>query len=167
MANLKNSQSLITGLFQLSLNRFLWKWYLVGFLATQVLKQVLNWIGQGHQRSAQGICDTEQVQCCIKIFIQNTVQMIIIQKIIIWPVRPHARCHCNPQKSAACISASKAEKRRTALLATRTVPCDAILEDFVAFKHPSYLQPEKQMKTTYQSNFLCKFYYFFSPNFIF
>ena len=41
----------------------------------------------------------------------------------------------------------KAAKRRTALLGTLTAPCDAILEDFVAFKHPSYLQPEKQMQT--------------------
>ena len=41
------------------------------------------------------------------------------------------------------------EKNRTALLATRTAPCDAILEDFVAFKHPSHLQPEKQVETTH------------------
>ena len=38
-----------------------------------------------------------------------------------------------------------------------TVPCDAILEDFVACRHPSYLQPEKQMQTTYWINCLSKF----------
>ena len=45
---------------------------------------------------------------------------------------------------AVCISAGRAGKGPTALLATRTAPCNAILEDFVAFKHLSYLQPEKQ-----------------------
>ena len=30
-----------------------------------------------------------------------------------------------------------------------TAPCDAIIEHFVAFNHPSYLQPEKQMETIY------------------
>ena len=40
-------------------------------------------------------------------------------------------------------------KSRTALLGARTAPCHAILKDFVALKHPSYLQPEKQMETTW------------------
>ena len=44
------------------------------------------------------------------------------------------------------ISASGAGKSHKALLGTRIAPCDAILEDFVTFKHPSYLQPEKQMQ---------------------
>jgi len=34
-----------------------------------------------------------------------------------------------------------------ALLGTRTTPCDAILEDFVAFKHATNLQAEKQWQT--------------------
>ena len=45
-------------------------------------------------------------------------------------------------------------------LGTRTAPCDAILEHSIAFKHPTYLQPEKQiMQTTfmYYINYLCKF----------
>ena len=46
-------------------------------------------------------------------------------------------------------SASRTGKSHTALLGTRTDPCDAILGDFVAFKHPSNLQPEKQMQTAY------------------
>ena len=50
---------------------------------------------------------------------------------------------------AVRIRASRAGKSRTALLGTRTDPCDAILGDFVAFKHPSNLQPENQMQTTY------------------
>ena len=40
------------------------------------------------------------------------------------------------------ISASRAGKIRTALLRMRTSPYDGVLEDFVAFKHPSYLLPE-------------------------
>ena len=47
------------------------------------------------------------------------------------------------------ISASRARKSREALPGTHTAPCDAILGDFVAFKHPINLQPEKQMQTTY------------------
>ena len=35
------------------------------------------------------------------------------------------------------INANRAGKSRAALLGTRTVPCDAILGDFVAFKHSS------------------------------
>ena len=58
---------------------------------------------------------------------------------------------------AVRICASRAGKSRTALLGTRTALCDAILEDFVAFTHPSYLEPEKQMQTTYLINCLCKF----------
>ena len=50
----------------------------------------------------------------------------------------------NPRMIAVRISASRAGKSRTALLGTRTAPCDAILEDFVVFKHPSNLQTEKQ-----------------------
>ena len=50
---------------------------------------------------------------------------------------------------AVRISASRAGKSRTTQLATLTAPCDAILDDFVAFKHPSYLQLEEQMQTTY------------------
>ena len=39
---------------------------------------------------------------------------------------------------------------RTTLLETGTATRDAVfLGDFVAFKHPSYLQPEKQTQTTY------------------
>ena len=62
----------------------------------------------------------------------------------ILPVRPRARFQYS-------ISASRAvlEKAVRPLLGTRTAPCDAILEDSVAFKHPSYLQPETQMQTTY------------------
>ena len=55
----------------------------------------------------------------------------------------------NPRVRAVRISASRVGKSRTALLGTRTAPCDTILGDFVAFKHPSNLQPEKQMQTTY------------------
>ena len=44
------------------------------------------------------------------------------------------------------ISASRAGKSRMALLETGTAPCDAIVEDFVAFKHPSFLQPESRCK---------------------
>ena len=55
----------------------------------------------------------------------------------------------NARMRAVRISASRAGKSRTALLGTRTAPCDAILGDFVAFKHPSNLQPEKQMQTAY------------------
>ena len=58
---------------------------------------------------------------------------------------------------AVRISTSGAGKSCKALLGTRTAPCDAILGDFVAFKQPSYFQPEKQMQTTYQTKFLCKF----------
>ena len=58
---------------------------------------------------------------------------------------------------AVRIGASRAGKSRTALLGTRTAPYDGVLEDFVAFKHPSYLLPAKKMQTTYQINFLCKF----------
>ena len=54
----------------------------------------------------------------------------------------------NPRTRAVRISAIRAGKSRTALLGTRTVPCDAISGDFVAFKHPSYLQPEKQIQKT-------------------
>ena len=43
------------------------------------------------------------------------------------------------------ISVSRAGKSHTALLGTHTAPCDAILGDFVAFKNPSDLQPEKQI----------------------
>ena len=55
----------------------------------------------------------------------------------------------NPCMRAVRISASTAGKSRMALLGTRTAPCDAILRNFVPFKHPSNLQPEKQMQTTY------------------
>ena len=58
-------------------------------------------------------------------------------------------CWENARLRAVRISASRAGKSRTALPGTRTAPCDAILGDFVAFKHPSNLQPEKQMQTTY------------------
>ena len=51
--------------------------------------------------------------------------------------------------TAVRMSASRAGKSGTALLGTRTAPCDAILEDFVAFKHLSYLQAEKEMQTTF------------------
>ena len=61
-----------------------------------------------------------------------------------------------PPMRAVRISARRAGKSRTALLGTHTAPCDAILEEFVAFKHPSYLKPEKQMPTTCEVNFLCK-----------
>ena len=54
----------------------------------------------------------------------------------------------NPRMRAVRISASRAGKSRTALLGTRTAPCDVILGDFVAFNHPSKLQPEKEMQTT-------------------
>ena len=50
---------------------------------------------------------------------------------------------------AVRISASRAGKSRTALLRTGTAPRDAIIGDFVAFKHPSNLQPEKQLQKTY------------------
>ena len=51
---------------------------------------------------------------------------------------------------AVRISASRAGKSRTALLETGTATCDAVfLADFFTFKHPSYLQQEKQMQTTY------------------
>ena len=39
----------------------------------------------------------------------------------------------NARMRAVRISAGRAGKSRTALLGTRTAPCDAILEDFVAF----------------------------------
>ena len=55
----------------------------------------------------------------------------------------------NPRMRGVRISASRAGKSRTALLETRTAPYDAVLEDFVAFKHPSYLLPAKKMQTTY------------------
>ena len=55
----------------------------------------------------------------------------------------------NPRMRAVRISASRAGKSRTALLGTRTAPCNASLGDFVAFKHPSNLQLEKQMQTRY------------------
>ena len=58
------------------------------------------------------------------------------------------------------INANRAGKSRAALLGTRTVPCDAILGDFVAFKHSSYLQPEKQIQTTLRYVFLCKLSFF-------
>ena len=32
---------------------------------------------------------------------------------------------------------------------TYTAPCDVILKDFIAFTHAKYVQPEKQMQTTY------------------
>ena len=50
---------------------------------------------------------------------------------------------------AVHISARRAGKSGTALLGTRTAPCDAILGQVVAFKHPSNLQLEKQMQTIY------------------
>ena len=53
----------------------------------------------------------------------------------------------NSRMRAVRISASRAGKSRTALLRTGTAPRDAIIGDFVAFKHdPSNLQPEKQCK---------------------
>ena len=63
----------------------------------------------------------------------------------------------NPRMRAVRVSASRTGKSRSALLRTRarrararTSPCNAAsLEDFVAFKHPRYLQPEKQMQPTY------------------
>ena len=83
---------------------------------------------------------------------------------IIWPVRPRAislqNYWENPRMRAVRISAIRAGKNRMALLGTRTAPCDAILGDFVAFKLPSNLQPEKQMQTTYYINFLCRFLFF-------
>ena len=54
----------------------------------------------------------------------------------------------NPRMRAVRISPSGAGKSRTALLGTHTAPCDAILGDFVAFKYPGKLQPEKEMQTT-------------------
>ena len=55
-----------------------------------------------------------------------------------------------PRMRAVRISARRAGKsRRTALLGTLTAPCDAILGDFVSFKHPSNLQSEKKMQTRY------------------
>ena len=45
----------------------------------------------------------------------------------------------------------RAGKSRTALLGTRTARCDEILGDFVAFKHPSNLQSEKQMPNIFPS----------------
>ena len=71
------------------------------------------------------------------------------------PLPWHAKCSLavavrkNHRMRAVRLSASRAEKDPTALLGTRTAPCDAISQDFVSFKHPSYLQPEKQMQTTY------------------
>ena len=67
----------------------------------------------------------------------------------------------NPRMRAVRISASRAGKSRTALLGTCTSPRDAILGVFVAFKHPSNLQLEKQMQTTYYINFLCIFLFFY------
>ena len=43
----------------------------------------------------------------------------------------------------------RAVKSCAALLGTRTAECNAIFGHFVAFKHPSNLQPVKQMQTTY------------------
>ena len=58
---------------------------------------------------------------------------------------------------AVRISERRPRKRRTALRGTYTiVPCDAILEDFVAFKQPTYAQPEKQLQHI-RDIFLCKF----------
>ena len=51
------------------------------------------------------------------------------------------------------ISASRAGKSRTSLLGTCTAVCDEILKDFVAPKHLSYLQSEKQTQTALQINF--------------
>ena len=66
--------------------------------------------------------------------------------------------HCETiWKIPVRMSESRAGKSLTALLGTRTAPCDAILEDFVACKHSSYLQPQKQMQTTYEINCLSKF----------
>ena len=59
---------------------------------------------------------------------------------------------------AVRINASRAGKSRKALLGTHTAPCDAILEDFVAFTQPIYLQPEKQINANkILIKFLCKF----------
>ena len=54
---------------------------------------------------------------------------------------------------AVRISASRSGKSRTALLGTQTAPCDAILGDFVAFKHPSNFTAKKANA----SNILDKF----------
>ena len=68
---------------------------------------------------------------------------------------------------AVRISASRAGKSPTALLGRQTAERDAILEDFVAFKHSSYryLQAEKQVQTTYSINFPCKLLLLILPNF--
>ena len=69
---------------------------------------------------------------------------------IIWPVRPRARFH---RMRAVRNSARRVGKSRTALLGTRTALWNAILEDFVTSKDPSYLQPEKEIQTTYHTSF--------------
>ena len=81
---------------------------------------------------------------------------------IIWLVWPHARFHSNsigkmPVWGPYALVQAGPEK---AVLDTHTAPSNAILGDFVAFKHPSNLQWEKQMQTTYKINFLCIFLFF-------
>ena len=63
---------------------------------------------------------------------------------------------------AVRISARRTGKSRMALLGIRTALYSAILEDFVAPKHPSYFQPENQILTTHYIIFLCKFVTFLS-----
>lgn len=49
----------------------------------------------------------------------------------------------NHRMRAVRICTSGAGKSRTALLGTRTAPCDAILEDFVAFLHIHVIYSQK------------------------
>ena len=71
--------------------------------------------------------------------------------------RPRARFHCNVK-----LREQGRGKSCTALLGTRNAMCNAILGDFVDFKHPSHLEPQKQMQTIYWINFLCKFLFVIS-----
>ena len=48
-----------------------------------------------------------------------------------------------PVRGPYALARARPEKAVRPLLGTRATPCDAILGDFIAFKDPSNLQPEK------------------------
>ena len=110
-----------------------------------------NWYLLGHQKVSENE-HQEFIYALTSFYLQCIwAAKLIIMNLIIRPVQPPAHFHCKTigKISVLRIRASRARKCRTALLGTRTAPYDVILEDFVAFKHPSYLQPEKQIQTTY------------------
>lgn len=91
-----------------------------------------------------------------------------ISKLFIWPVRP-ARAFIlkllrkSPYEAlrAVRISASRAEKSRTALLGTRTASSNTILEDFVASYYVSLFYNQKANTNNISDQFYVQISRFF------